>query len=190
MSYIPAKASKTVPPSEDELIVDLIMRNMTATQFIEKFNDSEEIDFLAYTHEIVRPYAKEYGGFYYAVKIRAIQEVLFSRVLHMLLVVASEKVQKFLKTEAAWEFFAETYMKSVNAPFYSAPLKALRTQYILASREDYFTFEAKYEEVLAMSESLGLSSTYDSVKIARLAYDMHTNQANPVEQIELPAIEF
>ena len=51
-------------------------------------------------------------------------------------------------------------------------------------------FEAKYDEVLAMSESLGLSSTYDSVKIARLAYDMHTNKVNQAEQIELPAIEF
>ena len=190
MSYIPAKASKSVPASEDELIVDLIMRNMTATQFIEQFNASDELDFLAYTHEIVRPHAKKHGGFYYAIKIRGIQEVLFARVLHMLLAVASEKVQKFLKTEAAWEFFAETYVKSVNAPFYPAPLKALRTQYILASREDYFTFEAKYEEVLAMSESLGLSSTCDSVKIARLAYEMHTNQVNPVEQIELPAIDF
>ena len=190
MSYIPAKASRSVPASEDELIVDLILFNKTAAQFIEQFNASDEIDFLAYTSEIVRPHAKKYGGGYYVVKTRAIQNVLFARVLHMLLAVASDKVHKFLKTEAAWEFFAETYVKNERAQFLPSALTSLRTQYILASREDYFTFVDNFEKVLSMSEFSGLSLIYDHAKIARIAYAMHTNQVNPVEQIELPAIEF
>lgn len=181
MSYIPAKASKPIQASEEELIVDLILFNKTA----EQFNKSEYIDFFGYSLDVCASSCakSDYADDYFT----GVQVVpaLFDRVLCKLPQHASAKIKKYAATEDAWKLFAMSYERTFSDA--TAHLYDLVNAYIAASSEEYATFKSYFN----VARALASDAEATSIEIARDAFDMYSaNQVDNVEQIELPAIEF
>lgn len=185
MSYIPAKASKPIQASEEELIVDLILFNKTAAQFIEQFNASEYIDFFGYSLDVCASSCakSEYADDYFM----GVQVVpaLFDRVLCGLPQHASAKIKKYAATQDAWKLFAVYYEDTFSAA--TTHVKDLVAAYIAASHEEYATFKSYFNVARALESNAEATSR----DVGRNAFDMYSaSKVNQAEQIELPALEF
>lgn len=182
MSYINAYTNR-VP--DDEAIVDLILSNKTAAQFIEQFNASEYIDFFGYSLDVCASYCEDSNETRDYFKAVQIVPALFDRVLCELPQHASAKIKKYAATQDAWKLFAVYYEDTFSAA--TTHVKELVAAYIAASHEEYATFKSYFNVARALESNAEATSR----DVGRNAFDMYSaNQVDQVEQIELPALEF
>lgn len=189
MSYIHAKASKPIQASEEELIVDLILFNKTAAQFIEQFNASEYIDFFGYSLDVCASSCEPPSGLSDYFKSVKVVPALFDRVLCELPKHAGAKIKKYAATQDAWKLFAMSYENTLSWSLSeeTAHVQDLINAYIAASSEEYATFKSYFNAARALCSDAEATS----IEIAHDAFIMYSaSKVNNVNQIELPALEF
>lgn len=99
MSYITTKVSAEKHEENYEYVVDRILFNKTAEQFIEQFNESDYIDFFDYSLDVCTSYCKkseDVNDYFKYARVIATQIIpaLFDRVLCELPQHASAKIKK------------------------------------------------------------------------------------------------